>query len=85
MSLATVSMIAKNMRNRRSKRYKRKDGDLIHVRKADKQGWVHYLPRENAFCLLFSVSVVCKDWVVWKGATVLRNRECFIQSDVGGW
>jgi hypothetical protein len=33
-----MSMIAKNMRNRRSKRYERQDGDLILVRKADQAG-----------------------------------------------
>ena len=80
-----MSMIAKSMWNRRSKRYECKDGDLIHVRKASQQGWRHYLPKENAFYWIFGVSAVCKDWFVWKGVTVLKNRKCFVRSDVGGW
>jgi hypothetical protein len=47
---ATVSMFAKDMRNRGSKRHERKDGDLVRVSKGSGQRWSHDSPKENAFC-----------------------------------
>jgi hypothetical protein len=35
--LVTVSVLSKHVRNRRSKCHERKDGDLMHVRKAGQQ------------------------------------------------
>jgi hypothetical protein len=46
-------MVAKNMRNRRSKRYEREDGDLLHVRKADQHGLGAPLTKRERILLAF--------------------------------
>ena len=72
VSSATVSMIAKHMRNRRSKRHKRENGDLVNVRKGDQRRKPSDSPRGNAFCwlaasTLFVRTGVCeKEWIYGK-------------------
>ena len=58
---ATVSMFAKDMRNRGGKRHERKDGDLVFVSKVGEYKSRGTHQKKTHFVGFFDVSVVCKD------------------------